>query len=64
MWDKSYIQIRAEQLSNVLLWVQIISLKITFLYGRSELSFQNYVFKGKGIIWWKGPKELFLGAFD
>lgn len=63
MWDKSYTQIRAEQLSNVLLWVQIISLKMALLYGKGELSFQNYLSKGKGITWWKGLTFI-LGTFD
>lgn len=60
---KSYSQIRAEWLSNVLLWVQIISLKIAVFYGKGELCFQNCVFKGKRVTWLKCLK-LFLGAFD
>ena len=44
---QSYFQIRAEWLSNVLLWVQVISLKIALFYGKGELCFQNCVFKGK-----------------
>lgn len=63
MWNKSCTQTGAEQLNNVLLWVQMISLKITPFYGKGELIFQNYVFKGKGRSggWGEEKGNLFKG---